>query len=459
VTAQTELLAGDLDQLAVKASTGFALPDVFWSRFRAEHWEKRGTVLRQPFAQPLAMPDETFDGLVTASDRYRAGDPDIVLKFCIDHTMQLVDIGRYLPERADGTAEGYAERVTRMIDGRRFGLIVEEFQVFDAAFWLRLREFLCGLYEHTGLPRESSKATVFFGNYEHTPWGLHRGNSGNFQLIVDGPKRVRAWPDAFFRGKEDMTHRLDYERYNGDSIVLEGEPGDIIYWPSDYWHVGESVNGALSCAISVAMFIDQHSAGMVTGYSRGMVERRLARADRASPIDVRPARMGESPAALDDVVRRSIAALRDVSDDASLELRLRVAWLNHVTGFGFTSAPAPLPTQRLADDATVRALAEYPIVWLRGDNDLLICSANGHAFSVTASPRILALLERLNTGAPHRVHDLVEEHAGTAVAGGVEFESSPESIRALLEKLVGLRALELSSRSERDPERSEQASS
>ena len=328
-----------------------------------------------------------------------------------------------------------------MLGGQRVGTVVEDFQAFDATLWLHLREFLGGLFEFTGLPRESAKATVFLCNYERTPWGLHRGRSGNFQLIVDGPKRIRSWPDAFFQGKDDPSYRLDYHDYNADSTVLDAGPGVVIYWPSDTWHVGKSVDGALAFAISVALFIDQHSTPALLDQARGLVSQRLEPTDRTDRLDLRPSQIGDSASAVAAVVQRATSALREVTDDASLELGQRVAWLNQVTAFGFTVSPKPLARQPLADESLVRALSAYPILWLRDATDELICSANGHAFSVTASPRILALLESLNGGEPHRVRELVDAHSGIAVADGIEYETTPEDIGALLEKLVSFRAV------------------
>ena len=107
----------------------------------------------------------------------------------------------------------------------------------------------------------------------------------------------------------------------------------------------------------------------------------------------------------------------------------------------FQSAPAPLPAQHLGDHAVVRGLPEYPVIWKRVENDELICSANGHAFSLTASPRNLALLERLNRGGSHPVDGLIADHSGSSEAHGVEFETTAADVRALLEKLVRLRAI------------------
>ena len=61
------------------------------------------------------------------------------------------------------------------------------------------------------------------------------------------------------------------------------------------------------------------------------------------------------------------------------------------------------------------------------------------------SPRVRAcshLIAVLNASGAHRVDDLVDAYSGTAEAEGVEFETSPESVRALLEKLASLRAIQ-----------------
>ena len=72
-----------------------------------------------------------------------------------------------------------------------------------------------------------------------------------------------------------------------------------------------------------------------------------------------------------------------------------------------------------------------PILWLQaGDSGDLVCSGNGRSFVLPANPGVVALLQRLNTGAPCRVGDLVREFDGPAT-----------DVRRLLEKLDTLRAL------------------
>lgn len=418
-----------------RSASGHALPNDFWASFYRTHWEKVGAVMVQPFAKPLAAPGELFTALVAAGDRLRAGDRSVRVEFCIEHAQQLADVGQYLPTQADGSSAGYAERMTAKLEGRRFGLVVEDVQAHDAALWQRLRDFLRGLYAHTGLPGDAAKATVFLGNYDRTPFGLHRGNSGNFMFVVDGEKRMRTWPDAFFRGKEDLTHRLAYEHYNADSIVMDAEPGDVIYWPSDYWHIGESVDGGLSSAVSLALFMSPRSSADMVAHAARLVDRQ-----RASSMPAAGS-ADNSMSSIDDEVERRVAALRVACDDPRFARAARVSAMNRVTAYGFERSPAPLADVVLAPHAVVRCDANASLLWAHAEGDEIICSANGSAFGISASPKIIALLDRMNGGLAERVDTLTREHAGTVVADGVEFETTADDIHRLLEKLVSLRVL------------------
>lgn len=418
----------------------FALSPAFWTRFHREHWERSGVVLRAPFEQPLAEPGDVFRRLVEASDHYRAGDRSLDPEFFIEHAQLRADVAVHLPSPRDASVEAWSARLTRMIDGRRFGLIVDNFEACDDPLWWRLRQFLRGLYALTGVPGNHVKTTLFLGNYGRTPFGVHRGRSGNFMFVISGRKRIRAWPDEFFRGKEDMTNRLDYDRFLGTSITLDAEPGDIIYWPSSYWHIGEDLGG-WSVAISVALFMDLSPGADLVRHVAPMVADRLARTRHEVSSALPPGGPEGGARVVPELVRAAVDALRGVSRSPALAETLAASWLDHLTGYGFMRVPAPRAPRHLADDERVRGDPENPILWLPVGGRDLICSANGHSFGIPADPRVLALFERLNGGTVCRVGDLVGEGTGMVEAGGREFVASAHDIRALLERLWSLRAL------------------
>ena len=428
----------------LRRDAGFILPSGFWSGFVEHHWQRRPLVIKQPFAKLFATPAEVFQALLNSSDQFRAGDEIFALGFYFEHASLLADIGKFLPEAKDESIAGYAERITAQLQGRQFGLIVEEVQARDAILWRRMREFLRPLYEFTGIPGENAKATFFLGNYERTPFGLHQGESENFQFVIDGRKRLRVWPPEFFRDKEDVSHTLDYERFLDGSIALEGEPGDVIYWPSGYWHIGEAVDEEVAVALSVALFMNFQPAEEIIKHAGRKIEQRLetptaALADHVSPHNL----CTGAVEMISGAVRMASETLMELGQDCEFAQELKLSLLNRMTGFGFNNVPPVLPPRRLKDEDVVRGDHDSLVAWMDWQDDEIVCSANGHGFSVLGHPKVIRLLQELNNEAASSVKNLVEDYAGNVEVDGVDFEASGEAIRALLEKLYSLRALEI----------------
>ena len=419
----------------------FALSPAFWAHFEREHWEKRPLLIKNPFAEPILSPEATFKTLVRASQRAGSTD-DLPIGFYVDYGRLIAEVRKYLPLAADGSNRGYAERLSRALQGRRFALIAQEFQAENALLWFRLREFVRGLFAVVGVPGQGAKATLFMGDYEKTPVGLHDGNSSNFKFIIEGRKKMRLWPGEFFRGKEEVERTLDYERFADGGVTLEGEPGDIIYWPSSNWHIGEPVDG-LAVSISLALFVhDQPSAPHEIW---AQLARRIEESIGTTAIGdhdlFNPKQLPPRKRTVTAVANLAARHLRESSRDPELGEQIDAMWLNRATSFGFEFVPPPLPPKSLGDDAVVQGSAEYPIAWLPASDDEMICSVNGHSFSIAANPNIIALFKKLNRAGSHRVRDLLDDFAGTIVRREVEFGATREEIRALLEKLCGLRAL------------------
>jgi hypothetical protein len=379
---------------------------------------------------PLVSADHVFETLVAASEHWGGADRSFVPELFVEHAQALTDIDRFLPTAADRSVAGWTARVAALLKGRTFGFVVDDYHVHDDLVWRRLREFVRGLYRVTGLPGELAKATLFLGNYARTPFGLHRGRSDTFMFAVDGIKRIRAWPDEFFRGTPDMTNRLDYERYNDASVVLEARPGDVIYWPASYWHIGEDAGGP-SIAISLALFMDSQP-GTDLGQT---IEQAIA----TRSVGARRRRVTTGQGIKADV-RRDLRTLRQIAGDPSLQQALAADHLNRWTGAGFTRVPLPAAARALRDGDIVRGDPDFPLRWVTVEGEI-ICSANGHAFALPADPRMPALLRRLSSSEPLGVGDLMARYSGTVERGAVEFTASRREIRTLLERLLALRAI------------------
>lgn len=423
------------------SSTAFNSPPDFWPHFVERYWKARPVVVKHFHAAPIATAAEVFRGLLTAGEQFRAGVRRASMKFHTQGSLRYDEVTeKHFPQAGDNSLDGYAERIGGDLCGRRFYVAVDRYQAVDAEVYLRVREFWRGLYEIEGMPPSSSTVVILFGNYEKTPFGLHRDDADNFTFVLSGRKRILAWPDEYFRGREGVLRSLDYEPFREDAVVLEGEPGDLIYWPAHYWHIAESVGGFPLTMSAGHFYPPSETSAKILKPLFPLIEKRLRDACGAAlyPLDVN--RLSADGSAV--LEAQLSTALRDASRDAQLSQSLRVAWLNRLSSFGFESVPPPLPPHALADDDVCRVNPHYPVLWIQAD-DKLVCSANGHAFSITAHPNVPKLLERLNSGAPSSVEWLVDKYAGIGMVNDAALTARPEDLRAILEKLRSLRALTL----------------
>jgi hypothetical protein len=141
----------------------FALPPSFWDRFVAEHWEQRPLLLESPFEAPLIDRERLFRALVSAGERWVAGD-HLGLSFHIEHGLQQADVGARIPRDEDRDLDGWARRIDGDLCGRDFMLGFAPLQRFDRGAWLAAIEFLAGLYDRVGLPAKFAELEVFLGS-------------------------------------------------------------------------------------------------------------------------------------------------------------------------------------------------------------------------------------------------------------------------------------------------------
>ena len=418
-------------------ATDFVLSPEFWTNFVQQHWEKRPLLLKQPFASPVASSGDIFRGLVNASDRERAGDACLPLQFFNDQAFSCgVTIAEYLPESDDRSIPGYVERMTKKLNGQRFAFVLNGgFLPHHAQLWRRTRDFLHGLFAR--VPPQQSLSAIFLGNDESTPFGVHQDNSANFQFIIEGRKRMHLWTDEFVRNKKEVQGTHHYEKFLNDAITLEGEPGDVFYWPSSTWHIGECLGG-LSVGLSVALRPLDPPWKSVLNHVSEIVEKKCRdlKIPENGHLYRNPFPKGEET--ISTVVKLAHGALEEMNENRDLARSLKLSELNRRSCFGWTEKPLPLPWKTLTENETVRGDPQYPILWLDDANHEIIVSANGHSFCVPADPRIVSLIERLNTGVALSVKSLIEEYAGTTQSGDVEYEADPDGIRTLLEKLYTL---------------------
>jgi 50S ribosomal protein L16 3-hydroxylase len=415
----------------------FALPAEFWQDFITNYWEKKPMVIKQPFSSLLASSEELFQALVKASDYFRAGDRNANMRFHRNHALLMANVGKHIPFSEDGSIQGYAERLVQRMDCEKFDVMINHLQVHNADLWLRLREFFRPMYESLGFLPNNTEVVLFLRNYKTTARGLHKDSASVFLFVIEGHKRIITWPNEYFREKPEVWETLDYDRHLDNAIVLDGRPGDILYWPASYWHVGES-DEQLSLSLSVGLHLKyKPSEALLEQVTQAVESQFMASGTDNYPFD--PNNPQQSAAALPHMTEALNSTLKELEDSQQLAQTLKLAWLKRVTGYSFPKVPLPLPARKLADGETVRGQKKYPIVWSDWSDGQMAISANGHPFVAKTGVNVVELLTRINSGEEFQVSQLIH----SSIEG--DNESEAEFLRSLLEKLYTLRAVILTS--------------
>jgi hypothetical protein len=226
-----------------------APPARFWARFVEKFWEREPTTFHYPAQQPLMTEAEALAIFLGLAERFRSGgEADIDLY--VENGLLKSNVGRHLPAAADRDLAGYQARVSDQLDGRRFSLVTNSVRKESRQHFRRVKAFTRGLFELAGKDCGWLGADIFLSNTLQTAFGVHRDSASNFSYIVSGRKRMLVWPCEVFADRRDLRcagpkknvflDDINYEPYRRRAIVLEGGPGEMLYWPASHWHVAES---------------------------------------------------------------------------------------------------------------------------------------------------------------------------------------------------------------------------
>lgn len=381
---------GEMDQAATPS---FSLGKSFWRAFTKTYWGRRPTVIRAPFPMPISTPDDVFRGLVAVPQRL--SEPRDDLEFSIEGRRIVLDLKRWLPRAKDVSLAGYHARLKRDGATGQLTVLVNEFQnELGWNFYNRLRQFLQGLYEIAGVPARA-EVDLFLGNYRRTPLGVHRDLADVFCFVVDGTKKFRLWPRDAFRSSSPRYGPGPYTKYLKGSLLLEGEPGDILYWPSTYWHVAES-DGQLVSSLTLGLY---HGYSVFVALTKTIGEwYREIGGDERDPIGSLPFSNSRVPTELAAIAQRAEGR------PGRLTQRLMRTWMERITAYGFDRIPRP-PGPSVMETRRVRANAISPILYWENNGDLVI-AANGRSMAVSYDDELLRMLGRVSRGSVYELADL-----------------------------------------------------
>ena len=412
---------------AVPEEPSLALPRSFWKSFAREHWDKKPVLFPRLFPAHFPSPHEIFEALVDAGDRYRHGEVMLPLRFYVEgpsrngeapevYNLQF-SLARYLPTAQDGTLDAYVERLDRQLEGRRFGIVLSNTQSHHWNHWLQMRSFLSGFHEALGVPLGGADSALFLGNYQHTPFGIHKDDLHVFYFVIQGQRRMAYWPLEVLASRPEVARNAgpdlkdrpcgvllrdveDARQVMAQASFLEAGAGDFLYWPSSYWHRSEPTKGltiaaSLGVNFRAPMFLDMAPA-------------------HEWPARLRHTELPRSggwkvPAA----VRTALGRRGQRNSLREAERELTEGWVRFLSN-GALDGPPPeareLPPLTEAD--WVRASPERPIITVPLTEGHLVVAANGRSSTLRLPTgvrgRVERLVEELNSGKPRQVGELEE---------------------------------------------------
>ncbi len=412
-----------------------------WKIFVDQTWEQRSALFTD-FSAPLFSPDELFELLVKVSRIEPHKIPDKAgFRFYVEHS-RLSNPWAYVPKSSDQSVQGYADRVSRLVDNRDFTLLVNNLQAFDFEAWNKMRRFVSGLYGHIGLPLRA-EVILYLSQAGTTAIGVHKDLNSNFLFQVLGKKRFLMWPSKVFVDNPQLVRTHDVTSISEAPIVADLNQGDLLYMPADYYHMADcphesETHNRLSVHISFLI-----GAESQIGYHRAIRLISPLLKQRLDEVGVNPFLRVEETNPRERSLPAPLASLLEtVSDlDKYLHPVLVEESLRLVTAFGCDVSPPFLNTPRELGSDDWLEMNPVSTTASQVFLDTLYFVSNGHGLTCPAHPFAVALIEQLTKPGRYKVDSLLQRFSGVGRVGESEIELRRRDIKLMLERMYRLGAV------------------
>lgn len=313
----------------------------FWDQFMAQFWE-RSPVLIKSARTPWWMERSFFSSTVRACFGLPAFDAGVRSRAFVGGRLVQGwpdEVFYQVPADQDFelTATALHERL-----GTDFGMIFNEVTAISAPLWNALTEFAAPIVRAVGYPTSMFHAGIFCGTYAMTPFGVHIDASGGFMFHIVGRKTFHFWERERFA---DDPRRCEFLRGGGASlladphslldasIVAEIDGGDILYWPSSFWHVGLGVGGSPHGGLTLGFWDRRRHSQILGEVVEQLVRERLGVEDAWTGFFER------HDSSLPAPVQHAIAALEQDVAGGELGRRMADRWQAQIEAGWFQRKP------------------------------------------------------------------------------------------------------------------------
>lgn len=390
------------------------------------NWESCGDWMQAPrllkVGAPLIDERNAFEILVRGSADYLAHRRDVKLSFNVGLGQRVADLQKLLPNATDGGLSAYALRVSQELLDEDFSLALLGASYYDVALFDATRNFIRPLLAKTGMPQGMVDVDIFFGKYRVTPIGIHRDNATNFSFVISGNKRYVFWPPSAIStpSNSHVLGRTDWQHYPS-SIEISAVPGDVVFWPADYWHLAVSDATDTAATVNIAIYRAETTAQWLSEVL-------------PPPLLNTPIPSGLNPILSPNIpedTQAGVSAILCGVEQLKAQLdgsaqRAIERWLKRLSADAIEHVPPPKPESRLNLSSRIR-LCHPERTYTASFGDSAFVAANGHVLRTPNNATINDLLSRL------RSHTTVQELC----------ESAGGQVHSFLQVLDCMRALEV----------------
>lgn len=156
----------------------------------------------------------------------------------------------HIPAPTDGSFAGFAARIKASLGGARYCLRMTEPHVGSRAVYERLVRLVAPLEAILAEQSRVVRTTVFVGDYEYTPFGVHVDPYPQIQCAISGARKALFWDDPYW-AKRTEEERLAPWNHLDAAHVVDMPAGDAVYWAPAYEHAFSSC-GEHAVALTVS---------------------------------------------------------------------------------------------------------------------------------------------------------------------------------------------------------------
>jgi len=288
-----------------------------------------------------------------------------------------------LVPQADEVAYDYFARIGMLTD---FAVYCGSVQTHSRLLFDRLRACLANIFGRDWTPVGWLDAELFVGRYPSTPGGIHNEPRLNLHCVIEGEKWMLVWPPDQWPSPPSAPESAWPSTDVVSSFVLKGQAGDLLHWPPDYWHVGQSPE--LSIGLNIAVYPTEPYE---------LVMQALAGDLRRRQCDGATGHRKPSASLTPEALRRQLEDVVTSTTSSELGHAAEIALARRRSCSGFRSVP---PRREPVEIGPADVLSRSPgaqLAWHIAGADLTYFG-NGHVGGAPLGAADVGILEMINSG-------------------------------------------------------------